>query len=293
MDKLNLLERINSEYASYSKGQKAIALYISQNYDKAAFMTAGTLGKEVGVSESTVVRFAYALGYKGYPQLQKHLQEIIKNKLTNVQRLSLMEDLSPEAIIDTVLKMEINNLKTTRQMLDVEVINDVLNSIVKANRLFVIGFRSCAPLAQFLVYYLHFIFENPQLVTLGSVDIYSQLAPAGKGDVVIGMGFPRYSAQTVEALKFAKGRGATIVSITDNRLSPLYALADSCILTKSNINSFVDSLVAPLSMINALIIMLGVARKDDLIANFSVLEQIWSEKKTYAVNEQEDEKLGG
>ncbi|MGI6663970.1 MAG: MurR/RpiR family transcriptional regulator [Christensenellaceae bacterium] len=283
--KLDLLERMQEEYASYSKGQKAIAKYISENYDKAAFMTAGAMGREVGVSESTVVRFAYALGYGGYPELQKHLQEIIKNKLTNVQRLNLMEGLSEEDIIDSVLKMETNNLKATRQMLDMEVLEDVIESIVQARKIFVIGFRSSAPLAQFLTYYLSFIFENPQQITLGAADIYSQLVHVDKEDVVIGLGFPRYSMQTVEGLEFAKERGAKIITLTDNKLSPLYAVADDCILTKSNINSFVDSLVAPLSIINALIIMIGLRKKNELLENFSVMEQVWREKKIYAMHD--------
>ena len=244
MEKVNLLEKIRGQFPSYSKGQKAIAAYICENYDKAAFMTAGMLGKEVGVSESTVVRFAYALGYSGYPKLQKHLQEIIKNKLTNVQRLNLMEGLPAESVVNTVLKMEINNLKSTRQTVDVEVMKTVVKYILHADKIFVMGFRSSAPLAQFLVYYLSFIFENPQQITLGAMDIYSQLVHAGKNDVVIGLGFPRYSMQTVEGLKFARERGAKIVSITDNKLSPLYGVADACILARSEMNSFVDSLVA-------------------------------------------------
>ena len=285
MDKMDLLERISEEMSSYSKGQRAIAGYICENYDKAAFMTAGMLGREVGVSESTVVRFAYALGYKGYPQLQKHLQEIIKNKLTNVQRLNLMEGMSEEDIIDSVLKMETSNLKATRQMIDADILRAVVDAITNARKIYVIGFRSSAPLAQFLVYYLSFIFEDPRLITQGMADIYSQLVHVGKDDVVIGLGFPRYSTQTVEGLRFAKERGAKVITITDNQLSPLYSIADHCILTKSNINSFVDSLVAPLSTINALIIMIGLRRKDDLLENFSVMEQVWREKNIYAVHD--------
>ncbi len=288
MEKLNLLDEIESRLSSFSKGQKAIAAYICENYDKAAFMTAGTLGREVGVSESTVVRFAYALGYEGYPKLQKHLQEIIKNKLTNVQRLNLMEGLSTEEIIDTVLKMEINNMKATRRTLDVEKVKTVVKYIVNAKKIYVIGFRSSAPLVQFLVYYLSFIFENPKSITLGTVDVYSQLIHAGKEDVVIGLGFPRYSSQTVEGLRFAKQRGAKIISITDNVLSPLYEVADACILTKSEMNSFVDSLVAPLSIINVLIIMIGLEKKESLLENFNVMEKLWREKNIYAMRNYKD-----
>ena len=282
MDNIDLLDRIKRDYSTFSKGQKAIASYISENYDKAAFMTAGALGRQVGVSESTVVRFAFVLGYDGYPKLQKHLQEIIKNKLTTVQRLNLMEGMDVDKIIDTVLRMEINNLKETRQELNTDMIKDVVNCLVNARKIFVVGFRSSAPLAEFLVYYLSYIFENLTLVTLGTSDIYSQLVHVTGEDVVIGLGFPRYSNQTVEGLRFAKSRGAKVVTITDNRTSPLYELADNCILTKSDMNSFVDSLVAPLSIINALIIMVGLERKDYLLENFSMMEQVWREKHVYA-----------
>jgi len=282
MEKLDLIEHIAHLYPKLSKGQKAIAAYIMDNYDKAAFMTAGALGRKVGVSESTVVRFACVLGFEGYPKLQKHLQEIIKNKLTTVQRLNLMEGMQPDKIIDTVLRMEIGNLKATRQDLDIDMFRTVVDDIIKARRIYVVGFRSSAPLAQFLVYYLSYIFEDPQLITLGTSDVYAQLVHATKEDVVIGLGFPRYSNQTVEGLRFAKRRGVKIVTITDNRMSPLYELADNCILTKSDMNSFVDSLVAPLSIINALIIMLGLERKEYLLENFSIMEQVWREKNVYA-----------
>ncbi len=270
------------ELQNLSKCQRMIAGYIMQNYDKAAFMTASTLGKTVGVSESTVVRFACALGYEGYPELQKNLQEIIKNKLTSIQRLNLMEGMDPDKILDTILKHEITNLKETRENLDTEAFMNAIDKLSTARKIFVIGFRSSSQLAQFLVYYLSYIIENPQVVTIGTADIYAQLMHATKDDVVIGIGFPRYSSQTVEGLRFAKSMGANIVTITDNKMSPLYEIADTCILTKSDMNSFVDSLVAPLSIINAIIIMLGLKKKDVLIENFSVMENIWREKNVYA-----------
>lgn len=282
MEKPDIIEYLKDNYHSFSKGQKEIAKYIVDNYDKAAFMTAGVLGRKVGVSESTVVRFACVLGYDGYPRLQKHLQEIIKNRLTTVQRLNLMEGMSAEKIFDTVLKMEISNLKTTRANLDIKLFEKAVAYIVNAKKIYVIGFRSSAPLAQFLVYYLSYIFENPQHVTHDTTDIYAQLVHADEQSVVIGMGFPRYSNQTVDGLRFAKKRGAKIITLTDNAISPLYSLADICILTKSDMNSFVDSLVAPLSIINALIIMIGLEKKDYLLENFSVMEQIWRDKNVYA-----------
>ncbi len=282
VEKPDIIEYLKENFKTFSKGQKEIAKYIVENYDKAAFMTAGALGRKVGVSESTVVRFACVLGYDGYPKLQKHLQEIIKNRLTTVQRLNLMEGMSAEKIVDTVLKMEINNLKTTRANLDIKLFEKAVGYIVNAKKIYVIGFRSSAPLAQFLVYYLSYIFENPQHVTHDTTDIYAQLVHADEHSVVIGMGFPRYSNQTVDGLRFAKKRGAKIITLTDNAISPLYSLADICILTKSDMNSFVDSLVAPLSIINALIIMIGLAKKDHLLENFSVMEQVWRAKNVYA-----------
>ncbi len=284
-NKSDLLAKIRNEYSTYSKGHKAIANYILDNYDKAAFMTASVLGETAGVSESTVVRFAYALGYSGYPKLQKHLQEIIKNKLTNIQRLNMLEGMSTEEVITAINKMESKNLRATFENLDIETFDKVTEDLINAKRIYVIGFRSCAPLVQFMVYYLGYIFDNVHQITIGTSDIYSQLVHVNEGDVVIGMAFPRYSSQTVEGVKFAKERHAKIITITDNNLSPLYNLSDHCILTKNNINSFVDSFVAPLSIINTMIILVGLKKKDVLTENYSIMENIWREKHVYAVHD--------
>ena len=284
-NKSDLLAKIRNEYSTYSKGHKAIANYILDNYDKAAFMTASVLGETAGVSESTVVRYAYALGYSGYPKLQKHLQEIIKNKLTNIQRLNMLEGMSTEEVITAINKMESKNLRATFENLDIETFEKVTEDLINAKRIYVIGFRSCAPLVQFMVYYLGYIFDNVHQITIGTSDIYSQLVHVNEGDVVIGMAFPRYSSQTVEGVKFAKERHAKIITITDNNLSPLYNLSDHCILTKNNINSFVDSFVAPLSIINTMIILVGLKKKDVLTENYSIMENIWREKHVYAVHD--------
>ena len=285
MEKADLLERMKREYPTYSKGHKKIAGYIIENYDKAAFMTASVLGKTVGVSESTVVRFAYHLGYSGYPDLQKHFQEIIKNKLTNIQRLQLMEGLTTSEFINSVYKMEAKNLKATIDQLDIVTMEKVVDALINARKIFVIGFRSCAPLVQFMVYYLGYIFDNVQQITIGTSDIYSQLVHVKEGDVVIGMAFPRYSSQTVEGVKFARERKAKVVTLTDNELSPLYNRSDYCIMTKNNINSFVDSFVAPLGIINILITLIGLRKKDTLVENYSIMENIWREKNIYAVHD--------
>lgn len=282
-----LFLNIKQEYSNLSKGQKAIASYILENYDKAAFMTAGALGRQTGVSESTVVRFACTMGYEGYPQLQRALQEIIKNRLTNLQRLNIMDGVDAEKIADTVLRMEISNLKATRANLDVGMLKGIASDISRARKVYVLGFRSSAPLAQFLVYYMNYITDKACLITNGASDVYSYLVHASCEDVVIGVGFPRYSLQTVDGLAFAREKGAKIVAITDNELSPLYKLSDVCIFAKSDINSFVDSLVAPLSILNALIIMLGLENKPSLVENFIEMENIWQNKHVYSKDDEE------
>lgn len=281
MERNNLLEHIESVYPTLSKRQKAIADYILKYYDKAAFMTASALGKAAGVSESTVVRFACTMGYEGYPKLQKNLQEAIKRKLTTVQRLSLMEGLEDGEILDTVLKMDITNIRETRANIDVEVFRKVADLMVKAKNIYVMGYRSSTQLAQFFVYYLNYIFDNVKLVTAGASDIYAQLMHTQPDDVVIALSFPRYSTQTLDGMKFAKTHGAKLVAITDNVISPLYKLADYSLIAKTDMNSFVDSLVAPMSIINALSVMIGLAKKEQLIQNFEIVEKIWEERDIY------------
>jgi len=281
MERNNLLEHIENVYPTLSKRQKAIADYILKYYDKAAFMTASALGKAAGVSESTVVRFACTMGYEGYPKLQKNLQEAIKRKLTTVQRLSLMEGLQDSEILDTVLKMDITNIRETRANIDVEVFRKVADLMVRAKNIYVMGYRSSTQLAQFFVYYLNYIFDNVKLVTAGASDIYAQLMHTQPDDVVIALSFPRYSTQTLDGMKFAKSHGAKLVAITDNVISPLYKLADYSLIAKTDMNSFVDSLVAPMSIINALSVMIGLAKKEQLIQNFEIVEKIWEERDIY------------
>ena len=282
MQKLNMIKKINDSYDQMSKGQKRIADYLLQHYDKAAFMTASKLGDTVGVSESTVVRFACALDYDGYPSLQKSLQEIIKSRLTNIQRLGLGENMQPEDIIESIYKSDINSLKKNKDIIDYSVIHDVARSMIKANMVYILGLRSSATLAQFCGYYLNFILDSIRLVTSGTSDIFGQLVHAKKNDIVIGISYPRYSSRTLEGMKFAKSNGAQLVAITDNEMSPLYEVADKCILASSDMNLFVDSLVAPLSTLNALILLVGILKKEDLKTNFSKLEQIWNEYNVYA-----------
>lgn len=281
----NLLDRLNLEYDNLSKGQKKISNYIMQYYDKAAFMTAAALSKEVGVSESTIVRFAYALGYDGYPKMQKELQEVIQNRLTTIQRLQFMEGLSVEEIIESSFKTDINNLRVTKEKNDPKEIEKTVDLIASARKIYIMGARSSAPLAQFLRYYLAYITENVRLVQYDGSDIYSEMLNAGPEDVAIAISFPRYSTMTLETMQYAKDRGCKIVAITDNTSAPPAQIADYVLAAKSYMNSFVDSLVAPLSIINLLIIMLGLRNKEKLFQNFEVLEQMWQEGSVYATRE--------
>lgn len=284
---MNIIDRINLEYKSMSKGQKQIAGYILHNYEKAAYMTAATLASTVGVSESTVVRFAYVLGYEGYPELQKDFQEVIKNKLTNVQRLEQMEGLSAREILDTAFKMDISNIKTTQSLITPGQMEKVVDFILSARTLYVLGTRASEPLAQFFAYYMGYIGSNVKMISFGMSDIYTQALYADERDVVLGISFPRYSFITVEGLSHFKSKGCKIVTITDNESAPPAQYSDITLIAKNNMNSFVDSLVAPLSLINVLIILLGLRKKNELAANFENLENIWNAQQIYATMELE------
>ena len=281
----DLMRLIQSRFPKLSKGQKLIAEYILKNYDKAAFMTAAKLGVSVGVSESTVVRFANELGFSGYPKLQKALQELIKNKLTTVQRLDLSNDYISEGYaLKGVLKADIENIRSTLEKINFNTFEDVVNNIFKAKRIYIIGLRSSTALAEFLGFYLNIILQNVKTVGYGISDIFEQMINVGEGDLVIGIGFPRYASRTIDALAFAQDRGASVVAVTDSLLSPLAAKADYSLIAQSNMASFVDSLVAPLSVINALIIAVGMREKKNITDVFSSLEKIWTDYNVYSYN---------
>ena len=279
---MDLNGRIKEIYSSMSKGQKLIAEYILNNYDKAAFMTASKLGKTVGVSESTVVRFAGALGYDGYPRLQKALQEMIRNKLTMVQRIELSNDMRNEDVLRKVLKADINNIRhTINEMMNEQVFNDVVDKIFTAKNIYILGLRSAAPLAEFFGYYLRFILSNVRVVTSSINDVVEQLSHIQQDDLLFAISFPRYARRTVDAIAFCREQGAETVALTDSQLSPLTSYANHVILAKSNMASFVDSLVAPLSLINALIVSVGMRKKADVSSEFLRLEKIWDEYQVY------------
>lgn len=281
----DLMRLIQIKFPRLSKGQKLIAEYILKNYDKAAFMTAAKLGVSVGVSESTVVRFANELGFLGYPKLQKALQELIKNKLTTVQRLELSNDFVTDGdALKGVLKADMENIRATLEKINPYTFEEVLNCIFKAKNIYIIGLRSSTALAEFLGFYLNIILQNVRVVSHGISDIFEQMINVSEGDLIIGIGFPRYAAKTIDSLDFAKNRGAKVVSITDSLLSPLAAKADYTLIAQSNMASFVDSLVAPLSVINALIIAVGMREKDNISNIFGSLEQIWKDYNVYSYN---------
>jgi len=276
-----LIQRLNHSGKKLSKSHRRIAECIVSHYDKAAFMTASRLGEYVGVSESTVVRFASALGYDGYPQLQRALQELIRHRLTAAQRFEMTSDMDQSQVLSKVLKADMQNIRSTIDELDENVFENVVQSLLQARNIYVMGLRSSAPLAQFMAHYLTFIFSNVQLVTSGVSDVFEQLARIGEDDVLIGVSFPRYSNHTIKAMNFAKSRGAQLVAITDGPLSPLHAVSDLCLTAKSDMASFVDSLVAPLSVINALIVALSQCKRQQVAAYFEEMENIWDEYNVY------------
>jgi len=281
LNKQDLVQRINEKYPKMSKGQKIIAEFILNDYDKAAFMTALKLGDKVGVSESTVVRFAMALGYDGYPELQKSLQEMVRNKLTTIQRIEMTSELSQSMVLRSVLKADINNIRMTIDEINTDIFDEIVDMIYASRRVYIMGLRSSAPLAQFLAYYLNYILDNVRIVTSGVNDVIEQLIYIQPDDVLIGISFPRYSRRIVEAMDFAKKRNAKIIAITDSLLSPLASYADHSLVAKSDIASFVDSLVAPFSVLNALIVSIGLRKRDEVSEHFKELERIWDEYDVY------------
>ncbi|MFT8314435.1 MAG: MurR/RpiR family transcriptional regulator [Clostridium sp.] len=287
--KQDLMRTIQLKFQRLSKGQKLIAEYILKHYDKAAFMTAAKLGVSVGVSESTVVRFANELGFSGYPKLQKALQELIKNKLTTVQRLELSNNfISEENALKGVLKSDMENIRTTLEKINHRAFEDVVNCIFAARKIYIIGLRSSTALSEFLGFYLNLILDNVNIVAYGMSDIFEQLINISHEDLVIGIGFPRYAIRTIEALNYAQSRGTKVVAITDSLLSPLATKADYTLIAQSNMASFVDSLVAPLSVINALIVAVGLREKEKISRTFEDLENIWKEYQVYSFKASEE-----
>ncbi len=283
----HLLTRIDLLMNSFSKGQKKIALYIEEHYDKAAFMTASKLGETVGVSESTVVRFATELGYDGYPKLQKAMQEMIRNKLTSVQRIEVTSSrIGNDNVLDSVLNQDIDKIRRTIEETSHRDFNRAVDEICKADRIYIFGVRSTAAIASFLAYYFELIFDNVRVINSTSpASTYEHIFRITENDVMIGISFPRYSTMAVEAMNFARSRGAHAIAITDSMGSPLVQSADSVLIARSDMASIVDSLVAPLSLINALIVATVLKKKDEVSETFKSLEQVWNRDGVYANHE--------
>ena len=279
----DILTTIHDQLRTFSKGQKLIANYILQSYDKAAFMTASRLGKTVGVSESTVVRFAVELGFDGYPSMQRTLQELVRNKLTSVQRIEVANDrIGNQDGVSTVLQADIDTLRKTSETLDRREMNESVELILQAKRIYIIGVRSSTAIADFLNFYFRNIFENVSLVSSTSTsEMFEQMLRVGKGDVVIGISLPRYSSRTVKTMQYAKDCGAATIAITDKPDAPAGKLADHVLVAKSDMVSIVDSLVAPMSVVNALIVAVSRRREEQVSTTFKNLERLWDEYDVY------------
>ena len=280
----NLLVRIDLSRKDFSKGQKKIASFIEEHYDTAAFMTAAKLGEVVGVSESTVVRFATQIGYDGYPYLQKAMQEMIRDKLNSIQRIEVTTGRIGSAdVVESVLNQAIDKIKRTIEEVSREDFKKTVNAIINAENIYVFGVKSASYIASFFAYYLELIFGNVHILdSTSKTTTYEKLFRISDKDVMIGISFPRYSAMAVDAMNFAHERGAEVVAITDSMISPLVTNADEVLLARSDIASVVDTLVAPLSLINALLVAIVIERKEDIIHTFSALEEVWKEQNVYA-----------
>ena len=283
----DLNNRINESYGKLSKGQKRLAAYITDNYDKAVFLTAAKMGDIVGVSESTVVRFAMSLGYKGYPEFQNALEELVRHKLNSVQRMDVTYGrISQSEILETVLKSDADKLKTTLEKIDHSAFELAVDTILGARNIYVVGIRSCAPLASFLSFYLNLMFDNVRLLhTNSSSEIFEQMVRINEDDVIIGISFPRYSMRTLKALEFANNRSAKVITITDSIHSPMNLYSSCNLIADSDMASIVDSLVAPLSVINALIVALCMKKQKEVAKTLTTLEEIWDEYQVYENDE--------
>ena len=279
----DLLNRINKNYSKMSKGQKLLAAYITDNYDKAVFLTAAKMGEIVGVSESTVVRFAMSLGYKGYPEFQDALAELVRNKLNSVQRMEVTYGrISQSDILQNVLQSDADKLKSTLEKIDHGAFDLAVDTILGAKNIYIVGIRSCAPLASFLSFYLNLMFDNVRLLhTNSSSEIFEQMVRIGEEDVIIGISFPRYSMSTLKALEFANNRNAKVITITDSIHSPMNLYSSCNLIADSDMASIVDSLVAPLSVINALIVALCMKKQKEVAKTLTALEDIWEEYQVY------------
>jgi len=284
-DTREMIAQLNLCGKPLSKSHRRIAQYIAEHYEKAVFMTAAVLGAECGVSESTVVRFATAMGYEGYPELRQALASLVRQRLTSEQRFAIASNIREEAVLATVLHNDEQNIRKTVEALDQKDFDEVVDRLLKARRIYVMGLRSAAPLAQFLYHYLHQILDDVVLVQSTIGDVFEEIARIGESDVLFGVSFPRYSARTLECMRFAQQNGAQVIGLTDGEMSPLREASDVCLCACTDMASFVDSLAAPMSVINALIVSVGLHRREELSAHFKRLEGIWNAQSVYISKE--------
>ena len=279
----DILSILVEKEPSFSKGQRKIAGYITESYDKAAFMTASRLGKTVGVSESTVVRFAMELGFDGYPEMQKAMQEMVMNRLTSVQRIEVANDrIGNQDVLTKVLQADAEKLRQTAETISSEHFRLAVGAILKSQRIYVLGVRSAAPLANFAGYYLNYMFDDVRVITAsGAGEMFENLVNVKPEDVVLAFSFPRYSSATLKAVQYCRGLGATVVGITNSNVSPLAQHSDHVLIAKSDMVSLVDSLVAPLSVVNALLVSLASAREIEVQKSLGTLERVWEAYNIY------------
>ncbi len=279
----DLMTKINENYGKMSKGQKLLANYIIDNYDKAVFLTAAKLGEFLGISESTVVRFATFIGYKGYPEFQQALEEMVRIKLNSSDRIELTNGgIEQNGVLRSVLSSDALKIKNTMESIDEAAFENAVEAIINAKRIYVVGIRTCAPLASFLSFYLSMIFDNVvNLQTSSTSELFEQMIHIGNEDCIIGISFPRYSMRTLKALEFANNRQANVITITDSIHSPMNLYSSCNIIAESGMHSVVDSLVAPLSVINALIVELCKRKQAVVVKNLEMIENIWQEYQFY------------
>ena len=290
----DVLMRIHECYPKMSKGQKLLADYITDHYDKAVYLTASKLGSVVGVSESTVVRFAGEIGYEGYPGLQRALEDMIRTRLTALQRMEVSRSrMDEDHILSSILQADIENIKETMNQVEDQAFKEAVELILRAKTIYILGVRSSAPLASFLGYYMNLIFDNVKLIHTNSIsETFEQMLKIGPADVMIGISFPRYSKRTVKAMEFARSRGASVIAITDSDQSPIAASCECILKAYSNMLSFVDSLVGPMSLLNALVVALSMSRQGEVKANLESLEHIWREYDVYENADGDGETVG-
>ena len=279
----DVIKLIKSKEKTFTKQQRALAEYIEKHYDKAAYMTASELGKNASASESTVVRFAASLGFDSYQSFIKSLKESARNRLNSLQRMEIAsKTLDKEDILSSVLSQDVEKILTTLREIDKAQFDGAVEALLKADNIYITGVRSAAALASFTGFYFNLLFDNVRLInTTGADDIFEQLLRVGKSDVVLGMSFPRYSKTTISALEYAAKCKAKVIGITDNKKSPIVKYSDYCLIASSDMDSFVDSLVAPLSVINALIVAIGMKKKNEAVKTFEKLEGMWAEYEVY------------